>query len=301
LNQTIIDYLFSFLYFPKYYVKLIIRYRRTFKNFSHVFLKVYRNEFPIKGILKNGESVRIQSRFDSGAITCNFKDYFNWNKQIVNITNPNLPTVKLLGAEKNGDIQTVFFNEEYKVLDIKDKIVVDVGANIGDSAIYFALKGAKKVIALEPFPENYKLAKKNIELNNLTDKIILLHAGCASKSGKIKINPKSTGPCSILSEDVNGLEIPLLSLEDIVKDYKINSGILKMDCEGCEVDVILNSSKNTFQKFSQLFIEYHYGYKDIIKKLNEVGFSSDVTRPIWNPLFTAQMQLGNIISKYKEK
>jgi len=33
----------------------------------------------------------------------------------------------------------------YKWLDVKGKDVVDVGANIGDSAIYFALRRAKRL------------------------------------------------------------------------------------------------------------------------------------------------------------
>ena len=78
-----------------------------------------------------------------------------------------MPTAKFFGAKTNGDIHTVFFNNEYADLDIKDKIVIDVGANIGDSSIYFALRGAKKVIAIEPFPENFdlaKISKKNLRI-----------------------------------------------------------------------------------------------------------------------------------------
>jgi len=284
---------------PRYYLTSILRYKRTFKNFPHVYLNVFRNNFPIKAVLKNDDIITLYSRFDSGAISCNFKDYFYWDDEILHITNPNLPEVKFFGAKKNGDIHTVFFNEEYSVLDIKDKIVVDIGTNIGDSAIYFAIKGAKKVIALEPFPENFELARKNIDLNNLTDKIELIQAGCSSKSGKIKIDPTVTGPCSILSEVTSGMEIPLLSLEDIVKTYDIDFGILKMDCEGCERDVILNSPNKTLEKFSQLAIEYHYGYRDLLKKLTELNFFSDVDRPIWNPFFIIKMQMGNIFSKRK--
>ena len=44
-----------------------------------------------------------------------------------------------------GMIEENFVNEQYKNLDVKDKDVVDIGANIGDTAIYFALKGAKHV------------------------------------------------------------------------------------------------------------------------------------------------------------
>jgi hypothetical protein len=41
----------------------------------------------------------------------------------------------------------------YGAIDVKDKIIVDLGSFIGDTPIYFALKGAKSVIALEPHPK----------------------------------------------------------------------------------------------------------------------------------------------------
>jgi hypothetical protein len=43
-------------------------------------------------------------------------------------------------------ILEVFDYGMYKLLSVKDRVVVDVGAFVGDSAIYFALKGARKVI-----------------------------------------------------------------------------------------------------------------------------------------------------------
>ena len=204
-----------------YYINTILRYKKTYKNFTHVFFKSFRNNFPISGVLKNGDKIILKSRFDSGAVTNNFKDYFFWDDDILHVTNPKYPELKFVGTQKNGDIQSVFFDEVYTTLDVNNKIVVDIGANIGDSAIYFAVKGAKKVIALEPFPKNFELAKKNIELNNLTDKIELIQAGCSSKSGTMTIDDKSTGPRSILSELSEGLTIPLLSLDDITKKYNI--------------------------------------------------------------------------------
>jgi FkbM family methyltransferase len=285
------------LSWPGYYINTIFRYKKTYKNFFHVFLNSFRNNFPITGILKNGDTIILKSRFDSGAVTNNFQNYFFWNDDVLHVTNPNLSELKFVGADKNGDIQAVFFDEVYGELDVKDKIVVDIGANIGDTAIYFASKGAKKVIALEPFTQNYELAKKNIELNNLTNKIDLIQAGCSDVSGTIKISNKSDGPCSILSEVPEGLEIPLLSLNDIVKKYNIDSGILKMDCEGCEQTIILNSSTVTLQKFSQMFIEYHYGYKDLKEKLTKLHFSSNISRPTCNPLISYPMQIGDIFSE----
>ena len=54
--------------------------------------------------------------------------------------------------------------------------------------------------------------------------------------------------------------------------YKIDSGILKMNCEGCEYDVILETSEIVLKKFSQILIQYHDGADDIIEKLSKIGF-----------------------------
>ena len=54
-----------------------------------------------------------------------------------------------------------FIENQYDWLDAKDKKVVDIGANIGDTAVYFSkVKKAKKVMAFEPYPYSYNLAKK---------------------------------------------------------------------------------------------------------------------------------------------
>lgn len=42
------------------------------------------------------------------------------------------------------------------------RVVIDIGVFIGDSSIYFALRGAKRVIAVEPHSEAYKKTVENI-------------------------------------------------------------------------------------------------------------------------------------------
>jgi len=56
--------------------------------------------------------------------------YYDTNKQLNN-------TIRLINEK--------FIEGQYKWLDVKGRDVVDVDANIGDSAIYFALKGAKRL------------------------------------------------------------------------------------------------------------------------------------------------------------
>ena len=82
------------------------------------------------------------------------------------------------------EINEVFVEELYKS-SFTNKVVIDVGAYLGESAIYFAINGAKKVIALEPDEENYKLALMNIKENGLENKILLLNKALAPKEGVI--------------------------------------------------------------------------------------------------------------------
>ncbi len=193
--------------------------------------------------------------------------------------------VKLYGAINNGDIISVFLHEDYRKLPFIGKTVLDIGANIGDSPIYFAIKGAEKVIALEPFSKNYQLAKKNIQSNNLSSKIILLQAGCASGGGTMTIDPNYTsGTISRLASSTYGTSIDLMAIKDIVDKYSIKQGsVLKMDCEGCEYDAILSTSADTLRTFSYIRIEYHYGYKNLKEKLQESGFKVSATIPKTDP------------------
>jgi len=154
----------------------------------------------------------------------------------------------------------VFDYGDYEPMDVKDRIVVDAGAFIGDSAIYFALKGAKKVIAIEPYPSAYAEMLENIKLNSLEGVIVPVNAGLASKPSKICVedaNVEETagtyhrpGNCSN--------PIPAVTLGELLEKFNINGNeaVLKMDCEGCEYDVILNDYEHV-SSFSEVYFEYH--------------------------------------------
>ncbi len=156
-------------------------------------------------------------------------------------------------------IRTQFFEGQYSWLDVKDRDVIDIGAAIGDTAIYFALRGAKRVYAFEIDSNKALLALTNAKLNGF-ENIKVINAGCTGS--KINSNEKN-----------------LETLDDIIKSNNISNAVLKMDCEGCEYDSIINSEDTTLKAFKQIMIEYHRGYKNLEKRLKEAGFHVWHSRP----------------------
>jgi FkbM family methyltransferase len=146
-------------------------------------------------------------------------------------------------------------------LNVEDKVVVDVGAFIGDSSIYFVLRGASGVIAVEPHPEAYKVMVENIRLNGLEDVITPVNASLSSRPGVTcikNVDVEGTyGTYHGLGECDTA--VPVITLADLIDKYNVGrDAVLKMDCEGCEYDVILNDYEHV-KLFNEIAFEYHEG------------------------------------------
>jgi len=92
------------------------------------------------------------------------------NKDNVEVKIKNLMTLKaplsLLTPAISSMLSRKYYETWYWDVDVKDKVVVDVGAYIGDSALFFASRGAKIVYAYEPSKRLYEIAKKNCSQRN---------------------------------------------------------------------------------------------------------------------------------------
>jgi FkbM family methyltransferase len=167
-----------------------------------------------------------------------------------------------------------FFNEEV----IKDKIVIDLGCSIGDTPVYFALKGAKRVIGIEMLPYRANLAVKNISLNSLKNVCQIVNAAVGGKKDKIlvSVNQENSEHYTNLrdfakKEDQKSLiEIPVITLEDIVKNYHIEEGsVIKSDLQGGEREFFINASDDDLKKFSFILIKFYYLRDEVIKILKD--------------------------------
>jgi tRNA G37 N-methylase Trm5 len=106
-------------------------------------------------------------------------------------------------------------------------------------------RGARRVIAVEPCPCVYEGMLENLKLNCVEDKVAQINAAISSTHGRINVvcpHGKTT--------------VDAITLEDIVKKFDVYRGVLKMDCEGCEYDVILNNYEYV-RVFDEVYFEYH--------------------------------------------
>jgi len=175
----------------------------------------------------------------------------------------------------------VFTKGEYEISEVlsglRGREVVDVGANVGDSALYFVLNGAKKVIAVEPLPNVARCAEENVRLSSATDKVRVLNA--ALSSGPVSVpcdyDLSSSGGFSTLSSS-GPCKVPGVSLDDLLSMVE-DPYLLKMDCEGCEAQVILGPERERLRAFEHIILETHplnSGVSDekLLTSLKELGF-----------------------------
>jgi FkbM family methyltransferase len=190
-------------------------------------------------------------------------------------------TFQIIKESDIVSLHEIFVDQVYNEVDVKGKVVFDIGAYIGDSTIYFALKGANKVVSVEFHPYTYSILVRNLQLNNLLDKCIPLNAVLDVEEGKMKISfsiePK---PDARPQSSKDGIEIPKITLTQLIEVYGDHNLVLKMDCEGCEFPIFRKfldyHQKNVLKSFDEIILEYHRNYGNpsiIINALRRAGFS----------------------------
>ena len=124
-------------------------------------------------------------------------------------------------------------------------VYLDLGANIGMSALRAEMSGASKLYCIEPDPEVYKALRRNKGDNWETFNLAI-----SDKNGVIDI-PK-------WPDWWDNVPRPCTTLEDFLYVNHINHiDFMKVDIEGHEVSVLPTIPKEVYDKIEALFIEYH--------------------------------------------
>ncbi|MDG6999787.1 MAG: FkbM family methyltransferase [Nitrososphaerota archaeon] len=181
----------------------------------------------------------------------------------------------------SSDLRNVYeiFVEKIYDVNCKGRDVVDIGASIGDTPMFFASKGARVIYAFEPVKQAFDAALENFRINGVTN-VILVNAPIASDKMDFSV-PKSVSLFESASvalqphqsetgEDMELFEsIPLREVVEHLEDPYL----LKIDCEGCEYDLITNSYPS-IRLFENVIFECHpvivgKSYKRLIRMLRE--------------------------------
>jgi len=183
-------------------------------------------------------------------------------------------------------LQEIFLDNAYEY-DVAGKNVIDIGMNIGDSAIYFAKKGAKRVIGLEPDKESFDLALKNIEDSKVADIVTPLNKAITVKNEDITLKvwdsfPGSNSLTKYETKPRNSkfhlITVNGIKLEDVIDMFNGEEvGLLKLDCEGCEYDIFNALTKEYFSKIRAILMEFHNGVQNLLEILKENGFIYDIS------------------------
>jgi FkbM family methyltransferase len=177
--------------------------------------------------------------------------------------------------------ETFLSDIHFSDFNLNKKIVVQAGGFTGDTALYYASRGAI-VYSFEPDINSYNIALKNIELNPELSKNIVMKNYAIGNDGEIDfpIDPNGSGVSSAYYlENKKTIKIKCVSISSILKEFSLeNPFLLDLDIKGMEFEVINDKS---IKEFEIIRIEYttHIGDKligsrdDIIKKLLEYGFN----------------------------
>lgn len=128
---------------------------------------------------------------------------------------------------------------------IKNKDILDAGAFTGDTSIPLCEITEKNVYAFEPFSESYELLVKNIESNGI-ENIIPINKSLGDLNGKRTL--------FLAGENVQGITndpnirkadkeiiVEETTIDEFVKQNDLNVGLISVDIEGAELDLLKGS------------------------------------------------------------
>jgi len=143
----------------------------------------------------------------------------------------------------NGFYELDLLQDIYN-LNISSGVFVDVGANIGNHTLFFANVMDKEVVSFEPNTIVTERLKRNIELNEATNKVSVIHSAVLDKKGTGKIEQliENNLGASIFIADNDG-ELKSNTLDEYFTDSNDAVALIKIDVEGNELKVIKGATK----------------------------------------------------------
>jgi FkbM family methyltransferase len=142
-------------------------------------------------------------------------------------------------------------------------VIVDAGANVGLFCVWLARKYPRcRIVAFEPFPENYAILRRNID----TARITSIEAHQAALGGRSGFGVIHDGGNRSLDHQLQ----PISNVDDQASRTTVHSfadvlqmagaariALFKIDIEGSEGTLIESADESDLKRISRFAIEYH--------------------------------------------
>ena len=155
-------------------------------------------------------------------------------------------------------------SKKYYGVDDSAGYFLDLGANIGTTGLYFCKKLAPnlKLLAFEPDPENFKMHRVNMILNDLEEKTALINCGLGNEFNELMLyrNTTNSGANGFIRHPYSQpiASIKVIPLDSYLAENKIAAHEVKyiwIDTEGFEPQVLLGAKNLLIENPAPVFME----------------------------------------------
>lgn len=139
------------------------------------------------------------------------------------------------------------------------KDVLDIGANVGLFAILFSkiVSSNNRVLVVEPAPLALDYLRRKIERNCSSQSIIVFEGLATNEESVFRLNTipgmeeySSLGNFhpAVQGKSYKSIEVKSSTIDNIVNEFNLNPGFIKIDTEGAEY-LVVSGAINTLMKY----------------------------------------------------
>jgi FkbM family methyltransferase len=154
----------------------------------------------------------------------------------------------------------VFLHRCYPVRST-DRSIIDAGANIGLFSLYAARQAPNaKILAIEPFPATFERLCQAVRRHGLGDRVECMNCALCGSEGPRMMKPTNqpSQMQRVATGNVQGgISVPAQTLGGIIDGVSGEVDLLKMDIEGSEYEVLLNTASSDLRRVRRVVLEYH--------------------------------------------
>ena len=160
--------------------------------------------------------------------------------------------------------------DELTTLDsVRNKDIIDAGGYVGDTALLFSSYTDKSIHVFEASPSNMDIIRETIRLNQL-ENIVPVSKALGEKSGTATFSLGERNSCNSLVERPgynypNHIEVPVITLDDYVRENNLEVGLIKVDIEGGEQQLLKGAVETIRTQHPILLISIYHSANDFFE------------------------------------